>query len=47
MAPNGIVEVPSTHSFDETVDRLKSILQPKGITLFAVVDHSGEAQRSA
>ncbi|HEX3941297.1 MAG TPA: DUF302 domain-containing protein [Acidobacteriaceae bacterium] len=45
MTPNGIVEIPSNHSFDETVDRLKSILQSKGITLFAVVDHSGEAAK--
>jgi uncharacterized protein (DUF302 family) len=45
MKPNGIVEIPSNHSFDETVERLKSILQSKGITLFAVVDHSGEAAK--
>lgn len=45
MTPNGIAEIPSNHSFDETVDRLKSILQSKGITLFAVVDHSGEAAK--
>jgi len=40
---NGIVDVPSKHSVDETVDRVKSILQAKGVTLFAVIDHSGEA----
>ena len=42
---NGIVNVSSNHSVDETVDRLKSILQSKGITLFAVIDHSGEAAK--
>jgi uncharacterized protein (DUF302 family) len=42
---NGIVDVPSNHSVDETVQRLKSILQTKGITLFAVIDHSGEAEK--
>jgi uncharacterized protein (DUF302 family) len=42
---DGIVDVPSNHSVDETVDRLKSILQSKGITLFAVIDHSGEAEK--
>jgi uncharacterized protein (DUF302 family) len=41
----GIVSIPSHHSVDETVDRLKSILQSKGITLFAVIDHSGEAAK--
>ena len=42
---NGIVNVPSNHSVDETVERVKSILQSKGITLFALVDHSGEAEK--
>lgn len=42
---NGIVRIPSHHSVDETVERLKSVLQSKGITLFALIDHSGEAAR--
>jgi uncharacterized protein (DUF302 family) len=42
---NGIVNQPTGHSVDQTVDRLKSILQAKGVTLFAVVDHSGEAAK--
>jgi uncharacterized protein (DUF302 family)/uncharacterized membrane protein YidH (DUF202 family) len=41
----GIIDRPSNHSVDETVDRLKNILQAKGVTLFAVVDHSGEAEK--
>jgi uncharacterized protein (DUF302 family) len=41
----GIVSIPSNHSVDETVDRLKNLLQSKGITLFAVIDHSGEAAK--
>ena len=42
---SGIVDVPSNHSVDETVERLKVILQSKGITLFALIDHSGEAAK--
>ncbi len=42
---NGIMTIPSHHSVDETVERLKSILQSKGITLFGVIDHSGEAAK--
>lgn len=42
---NGIIDVPSNHSVDETVDRVTNILQAKGITLFALVDHSGEAEK--
>jgi uncharacterized protein (DUF302 family)/uncharacterized membrane protein YidH (DUF202 family) len=40
----GIIDTPSHHTVDETVDRLKTILQAKGITLFGLVDHSGEAE---
>jgi uncharacterized protein (DUF302 family) len=42
---NGIIDVPSNHSVDETVDRIKNILQSKGITVFALIDHSGEAAK--
>jgi len=41
----GIVKIPSHHSVGETVDKLKAILQSKGVTLFALVDHSGEAEK--
>ena len=41
----GIVNVPTNHSVGETVEKVKSILQSKGITLFALVDHSGEAEK--
>jgi uncharacterized protein (DUF302 family)/uncharacterized membrane protein YidH (DUF202 family) len=43
---NGILERPSAHSVDQTVDKLKNILQAKGVTLFALVDHSGEAEKA-
>ena len=41
----GIVKIPSHHSVDETVDKLKAILESKGVTLFALIDHSGEAEK--
>jgi len=41
----GIIDKPSNHSVDQTVDRLKNILQAKGVALFALVDHSGEAEK--
>src|SRR6201987_2363408 len=49
MAPHkdsGLVDLPSKHSVDETVEKLKGILQSKGITLFGLVDHSGEAAKA-
>ena len=48
MTPNrgrGIIDTPSNHSVDETVEKLKGILQARGVTLFALVDHSGEAEK--
>jgi uncharacterized protein (DUF302 family) len=42
----GLINIPSNHSVDETVEKLKGILQAKGITLFALIDHSGEAAKT-
>jgi uncharacterized protein (DUF302 family) len=49
MAPDthrGINDKPSKHSVDVTLERLRSALQAKGITIFALVDHSGEAEKA-
>jgi uncharacterized protein (DUF302 family) len=43
---SGIVNAASNHSVDETVDKLKGILQAKGVMLFALIDHSGEAEKA-
>jgi uncharacterized protein (DUF302 family) len=48
MAPatgRGIIDQPSKHSVEQTVERLKGILQSKGVRLFALIDHSGEAEK--
>jgi len=42
---NGIVTQPGNHSLDDTVEKLNEILQARGVTLFAVIDHSGEAAK--
>jgi uncharacterized protein (DUF302 family) len=44
-ASKGIVDRPSNHSVEQTVERLEDILQSKGVTLFAVIDHSEEAEK--
>jgi uncharacterized protein (DUF302 family) len=41
----GIIDILSHHSVEETVNRLKSLLAAKGVSLFALVDHSGEAEK--
>ena len=42
----GVVKIPSHRSVDETVDKLKTILKSKGVMLFALIDHSGEAEKA-
>ena len=42
----GIVSIPSNHSVDQTVEKLEEILQSKGVKLFALIDHSGEAEKA-
>ena len=43
---NGIVSQQSQHSVDETVMRLENLLEAKGVKLFALIDHSGEAEKA-
>lgn len=41
----GIISRPTNHTVDETVEKIKGILQAKGVKLFALVDHGGEAAK--
>src|SRR5208337_2305272 len=42
----GVIDVPSRYSVPETLARLQSIVTEKGMTVFALIDHSGEAEKS-
>lgn len=42
---NGVTRIPSAHSVDQTLDAFTRILSARNVTLFAVVDHSGEAAK--
>jgi uncharacterized protein (DUF302 family) len=42
----GMERVESRHSVEETVQRLRNVLAERGVTIFAVIDHSGEAARA-
>jgi uncharacterized protein (DUF302 family) len=42
---NGLVTRRTQHSVDQTVASLTAILDAKGIKLFALIDHSGEAAK--
>lgn len=39
----GIQSLSSRYSVEKTVDRLRALLDEKGIKLFCLIDHSGEA----
>ena len=42
---NGIANVLSHHSVDLTLEKLQRMLQAKGVAVFALIDHSGEAAK--
>ena len=45
MASNGLTRVASPHSVEETIERLESVLKERNLQLFALIDHSGEAEK--
>ena len=45
-ADRGIVSKASSHPVNGTVEKLRQILQARGMTLFALIDHSGEAEKA-
>jgi len=45
MNASGIIDERSQHSVEQTVERLTALLHAKGVTLFALVDHGGEAAK--
>lgn len=46
MAENGITSLPGNGTVDSTIAKLEQLLAAKGVTLFALIDHSGEAQKA-
>jgi uncharacterized protein (DUF302 family) len=44
-ANNGIVSKPSKRSVEQTVEALSNLLKSKGVAVFALIDHSGEAEK--
>lgn len=45
-AQDGLISLESKYSVDETLRRLQDLLQEKGVMIFALVDHSGEAAKA-
>lgn len=42
---SGLVSKPSPYSVPETMDRLVAVLQSRGMTVFARIDHAAEARK--
>jgi uncharacterized protein (DUF302 family) len=42
----GMIDLKSRYSFSETLQRLESLLQSRNLTVFARIDHSGEADKA-
>ena len=42
---NGLITIQSYYSVKETIDRLSSIVESKGLTVFARIDHSENARK--
>lgn len=45
MKENGLAQIASRYSVDETVRRLEAAFVEKGMKVFALIDHSGEAEK--
>jgi uncharacterized protein (DUF302 family) len=46
MSDDQLITKLSPLSVDDTVARFTDVLSAKGVTLFAVIDHSGEAEKA-
>ena len=46
MPENGLMQVPSPYTVEETLKRLESVLAQRGVQVFARIDHSGEAEKA-
>ena len=44
-AKNGLIHLASQHTVEETIQRFEALLSERGVTIFARVDHSGEAAK--
>jgi uncharacterized protein (DUF302 family) len=46
LPENGLIHLSSPHSVSETLERLETIVQAKGLAILALIDHSGDAAKA-
>jgi uncharacterized protein (DUF302 family) len=44
---NGLVHVASSHTVSETLKKLQTTIEARALKVFALIDHSGEAEKAA
>jgi uncharacterized protein (DUF302 family) len=45
LPSNGLIHLKSRYSVPETLQRIEALLRAKNLTVFARIDHSGEAEK--
>jgi uncharacterized protein (DUF302 family) len=45
MENRGIVSIRSLNNFDQTVENISNLLRARSLTLYALIDHAGEAKK--
>ena len=45
MTNHGMVHISTSHSVEDALEKLQAILKTRGIPVFALIDHSGEAAK--
>jgi uncharacterized protein (DUF302 family) len=43
---SGLIHVPGSRSVPETLQKLQTAIEARGLKVFAVIDHSGEAEKA-
>ncbi|HKV25738.1 MAG TPA: DUF302 domain-containing protein [Candidatus Acidoferrum sp.] len=46
LLDNGLIHLNSSFSVEETLDRIQSVLTGRGLKIFCLIDHSGEAEKA-
>lgn len=46
MIKDGLIRIPSHYPVEETIQRLQTSFAAKGLQIFALIDHSGEAEEA-
>jgi len=46
LQESGLIQIASPHTFSETLRRIEAAAKTAGLTIFAIIDHSGAAENA-